>query len=292
MFKKILKIFAILLPLKYMSDIYFILSIISGCFLAGFVGALTGLGGGIIVVPLLSIVLGIDLNYAIGASLISVIATSSGAATAFLKKGITNLRIGLFLEIATTIGAVIGAVIAVYIASKNAINIIFGSVLIFSAINGARKKRKTHSVPESRWAKRLRLNASYEDKGKVVPYKVTNVWGGFSMMSLAGILSGLLGIGSGALKVLAMDNIMKMPFKVSTTTSNFMIGVTAAASAVVYLQKGYIVPEIAAPVMIGVLAGSRIGAKVLTYVDTYWLKRVFILIITIIGIQMMYKGFK
>lgn len=273
-----------------MSDALFTLLLILGSSLAGFVGALTGLGGGVIVIPLLTLVLGVDLQYAIGASLISVIATSSGAATAFIKKGITNIRIGLFLEIATTIGAILGAIIAVYVANKSVLSIIFGMVLIFSAVFGMLDKNKSKAIPYSTWANRLRLNSSYPEKGVAIPYRVANVWGGFSMMTLAGILSGMLGIGSGALKVLAMDNIMKMPFKVSTTTSNFMIGVTAAASAVVYLQKGYIVPQIAATVMVGVLLGSRIGARLLVHINTSWLKRIFVIVITIVAIQMIYKG--
>lgn len=273
-----------------MSDLVFTLLIVGGSAFAGLLGALTGLGGGIIVIPLLTLGFGIDLNYAIGASLVSVIATSSGAAPAFIKEGITNMRIGLFLEIATTIGAVMGAMLAVYIGDKSIISIIFGMSLMVSVIAGLRKRKSSQEVPYSKWAERLRLNGSYPMDGKEKHYKVTRVMGGFSMMSLAGVLSGMLGIGSGAFKVLAMDNIMKMPFKVSTTTSNFMIGVTAAASAVVYLQQGYIVPKIAGAVMLGVLVGSTLGSKLVVYVNTKWLKKVFTVVVTFVAIQMIYKG--
>lgn len=273
-----------------MSDLVFTLLIVGGSAFAGLLGALTGLGGGIIVIPLLTLGFGIDLNYAIGASLVSVIATSSGAAPAFIKEGITNMRIGLFLEIATTIGAVMGAMLAVYIGDKSIISIIFGMSLMVSVIAGLRKRKSSQEVPYSKWAERLRLNGSYPVDGKEKHYKVTRVMGGFSMMSLAGVLSGMLGIGSGAFKVLAMDNIMKMPFKVSTTTSNFMIGVTAAASAVVYLQQGYIVPKIAGAVMLGVLVGSTLGSKLVVYVNTKWLKKVFTVVVTFVAIQMIYKG--
>lgn len=159
-----------------------------------------------------------------------------------------------------------------------------------SVIEGLRKRKSSQEVPYSKWAERLRLNGSYPVDGKEKHYKVTRAMGGFSMMSLAGVLSGMLGIGSGAFKVLAMDNIMKMPFKVSTTTSNFMIGVTAAASAVVYLQQGYIVPKIAGAVMLGVLVGSTLGSKLVVYVNTKWLKKVFTVVVTFVAIQMIYKG--
>lgn len=273
-----------------MSDLVFTLLIVGGSAFAGMLGALTGLGGGIIVIPLLTLGFGIDLNYAIGASLVSVIATSSGAAPAFIKEGITNMRIGLFLEIATTIGAVMGAILAIYIGDKSVISIIFGMSLMVSVIAGLRKKKANQEIPYSKWAGRLRLNGSYPVNGEEKHYKVTRVMGGFSMMSLAGVLSGMLGIGSGAFKVLAMDNIMKMPFKVSTTTSNFMIGVTAAASAVVYLQQGYIVPKIAGAVMLGVLVGSTVGSKLVVYVNTKWLKKVFTIVVAFVAVQMIYKG--
>lgn len=253
-------------------------------------GSLTGLGGGVIIIPLLTLGLGVDIHYAIGASIISVIATSSGSAAAYVKEGITNIRIGMFLEIATTIGAICGAIIAVYL-NASYIAITFGCILIFSAFM-ALKKKVDHTItePVDKWAAFFKLNGTYPDKGKIQHYAVKNVPGGFFMMLFAGTLSGLLGIGSGALKVIAMDNIMRLPFKVSTTTSNFMMGVTAAASAVVYLHRGQIDPAIAMPVCIGVLTGATIGSKVLLKAKTGRLKLVFVVVITFLALQMIYKG--
>ena len=262
-----------------------------GSLAAGLLGALTGLGGGVIIIPLLTLGLGVDLHYAIGASLISVIATSSGAAAAYVKEGITNMRIGMFLEIATTLGAVIaGAFLTTYLP-KSILEVIFGFILLFSAFMSTRKKinHEDHGNP-GYWASTFKLNGSYPTPQGINFYTVRNVIGGWIMMFFAGIMSGLLGIGSGALKVLAMDNIMRVPFKVSTTTSNFMIGVTAAASAVIYFQKGYIVPGIAAPVMLGVLIGAMLGAKILVKAQTKWLRWGFAIVVTYLAIQMIYNG--
>lgn len=262
-----------------------------GSLAAGLLGALTGLGGGVIIIPLLTLGLGVDLHYAIGASLISVIATSSGAAAAYVKEGITNMRIGMFLEIATTLGAVIaGAFLTTYLP-KSILEVIFGFILLFSAFMSTRKKinHEDHGNP-GYWASTFNLNGSYPTPQGINFYTVRNVIGGWIMMFFAGIMSGLLGIGSGALKVLAMDNIMRVPFKVSTTTSNFMIGVTAAASAVIYFQKGYIVPGIAAPVMLGVLIGAMLGAKILVKAQTKWLRWGFAIVVTYLAIQMIYNG--
>lgn len=274
-----------------MSVLLFSLITFLGALAAGCLGALTGLGGGVIIIPLLTLGLGVDLHYAIGAGLISVMATSSGAAAAYVKEGITNMRLGLLLEIATTLGAVIAGAFLVNILPKSSLSILFGAILIFSAIMSF--KRKTESSQEQvpgPIADYFQLNGSYPNQGKITTYTVKNVVGGWFMMLFAGIMSGLLGIGSGALKVLAMDNVMRVPFKVSTTTSNFMIGVTAAASAVIYYQKGYIEPGIAAPVMLGVLVGAMIGAKILMKAQTKWLKWGFSIVVTYIAIQMIYNG--
>src|SRR6218665_3866097 len=221
-----------------MTILTFTLIMILGAFLAGFIGSLSGLGGGIIIIPLL-IILGVDIHYAIGAALVSVIATSSGSAAAYVKEGITNMRMGIFLEIATTIGAVCGALLST-IAPTSFIAVLFGLTLIFSAINSLRKKEEHIVLESSPLAKKLKLEGTYPTHdGQVVRYGTKNVIGGFSMMGVAGMMSGLLGIGSGAFKVIAMDNIMRVPFKVSTTTSNFMMGVTAMASSVDYFQRGY-----------------------------------------------------
>jgi uncharacterized membrane protein YfcA len=273
-----------------MSHEVFTLIIFSGAIIAGLIGSLTGLGGGIIIIPLLTLGLGVDIQYAIGAALISVIATSSGSAITFFKQGITNLRIGILLEVATTIGAIAGAFLTAVIPA-NAIAVMFGILLVFSSVFSLIRKSENKPPQESGyWAHTLKLEGSYTDNGRNVFYTVRNILGGFFMMTFAGIMSGLLGIGSGALKVMAMDNIMGMPFKVSTTTSSFMIGVTAVASVVIYLQRGYIVPSIAAPVMLGVLIGAITGAKTLKNAKTQTLKLLFTLIVGIIAMQMIYKG--
>ncbi len=257
---------------------------------AGLLGALTGLGGGVVLVPLLTIFFKVNIRYAIGASLISVIATSSGAAAAYVKEGFSNIRIGMFLEIATTLGALAGAYIAVLVPLR-ALAIIFGVVLIYSAYL-SRKPRppEERSLPADDLATKLRLNGNFPENGGERGYNVQNVPAGFGLMFGAGALSGLLGIGSGAVKVLAMDQAMKIPFKVSTTTSNFMIGVTAAASAGIYLNRGYIDPGLAMPVMLGVLGGSLVGTRILIKAETKLLRVVFSAVILVLALQMLYKG--
>lgn len=261
-----------------------------GALAAGFVGALTGLGGGFIVVPLLTLGLGVDIRYAIGASLVSVIATSSGAAAAYVREGFSNIRIGMLLEVATTSGAIMAASLAPFVPTT-AIGVIFGAVLIQSAYLSSRKQAdKPWTGPPNRWSQMLRLNGSYPTAEGMRGYQTTNIAGGFILMWLAGVLSGLLGIGSGAVKVLAMDQMMRVPFKVSTATSNFMIGVTAAASAGIYVSRGYIEPALAMPVMLGVLIGSMIGAKALFKIRTRLLRKVFAAIILALGLELIYKG--
>ncbi len=261
-----------------------------GSMLAGFLGALTGLGGGVVVVPMLALLFHVDIRYAIGASLVSVIATSSGAAAAYVREGYSNIRIGMFLETATTVGAIVGAAIALHV-SGNAIAIVFGLVLLYSAFLSSRD-RVEHGdhLPPSKLATRLRLNGSYPTAEGMQSYNVRGVPAGYGLMFGAGVLSGLLGIGSGAVKVLAMDQAMKIPFKVSTTTSNFMIGVTAAASAGLYLNRGYIAPGVAMPVMLGVLSGSLIGARVLVKARVKVLRYVFAAVIVVLGVEMIFNG--
>lgn len=262
----------------------------AGSLIAGFLGSLTGLGGGVVLVPLLTIFFKVDLHYAIGASLVSVIATSSGSAAAYVKEGFSNIRIGMFLEIATTFGALFGAYLTAKIPTS-AIAIIFGVVLIYSAFVARRTRpRMQTEQPPDPLATKLKMNGSFPDTSGIREYNVYHVPAGFSIMFGAGALSGLLGIGSGALKVVAMDQAMKIPFKVSTTTSNFMIGVTAAASAGVYLSRGYIDPALAMPVMLGVLIGSLMGARVLVKTKTQMLRLVFSAVIVLMGIEMLLKG--
>jgi uncharacterized membrane protein YfcA len=260
-----------------------------GALAAGFLGSLTGLGGGVVIVPLL-VLMKVDLHYAIGASLVSVIATSSGAAASYVKEGYSNIRIGMLLEVGTTLGALVGAYLTTVIHG-DVLAVVFGVVLLVSAYLSLRRRppRAGEDGPDP-LAVRLRLDSSYPTAEGPRPYHVHHVPAGFGLMFLAGCLSGLLGIGSGALKVLAMDQAMRIPFKVSTTTSNFMIGVTAAASAGIYLHKGYIDPGLSMPVMLGVLAGSMLGARVLMAVQTRVLRWVFSAVILALALQMIYKG--
>lgn len=263
-----------------------------GAISAGLLGSLTGLGGGVIIIPLLTLGFGVPMHYAIGASLISVIGTSSGAAVAFVKEGFTNMRIGMFLEIATTAGAIVGALVSGML-NPNTIGIIFASILILTVILNL-KGKPDHQEPliKGSLEDKLKLYGTFPDKGVLKSYAARNTVSGFFMMMFAGAMSGLLGIGSGALKVLAMDNMMKLPFKVSTTTSNFMIGVTAVAGSLIYFQRGEIIPVIVAPVLVGVVVGSFIGSKTLMVSKTKKLKTFFAIVITILSVYMMYNGIR
>jgi uncharacterized membrane protein YfcA len=273
-----------------MTVITFTIAVGLGGITAGFLGALTGLGGGVVLVPMLVLLFGVDIRYAIGASLVSVIATSSGAAAAYVRDGYSNIRVGMFLEIATTLGALSGAAIATRVPA-NGLAVVFGCVLLYSAyLSGRRQDHSSSAGPPDRWAAMLRLDSKYPTASGEEHYHVHGVGAGFGLMYLAGILSGLLGIGSGAVKVLAMDQAMRLPFKVSTTTSNFMIGVTAAASAGVYLRRGYIDPGLALPVVLGVLFGSMQGARVLTSAPVPRLRFVFMCVIVVLAAEMLFNG--
>ncbi len=257
---------------------------------AGLLGALTGLGGGVVLVPVLTLLFHVDIHYAIGASLVSVIATSSGAAAAYVREGFSNVRIGMFLEIATTLGALLGAYLTTMV-STHAIGIVFGLVLLYSAYASFRKKEDHGGViAPNALAMRLKMHGSFPGASGMEEYQAQNVPAGFSIMFVAGALSGLLGIGSGAVKVLAMDQAMKLPFKVSTTTSNFMIGVTAAASAGIYLSRGYIMPGLAMPVTLGVLVGSLVGSRLLVKAQVKTLRLVFALVILALALEMLYNS--
>jgi uncharacterized protein len=266
--------------------------VFGGALLAGLIGSLTGLGGGLIITPLLTVVLGVDIHYAIGAALVSVIATSSGAASAYVREGYSNIRLGMFMEVATTTGALIGASLALRVSSA-AIAEVFGVVLLYSAAAslwpGARSAAGDSVDPA---AANLELDSSYPTANRIAGYHVHHVAGGASLMLGAGMLSGLLGIGSGAFKVIAFDRIMRVPFKVSTTTSNFMIGVTAAASVGLYLQRGYIDPGLGMPVVLGVLCGSLLGARMLPGMKTSVLRHVFTVVIAVLAIEMILHGLK
>lgn len=273
-----------------MNNLEFTAIVAISSILAGLLGSLTGLGGGVVIVPLLTLGFGVDLRYAIGSALISVIATSSGAAIAYVREGYSNIRVGMFLEVATTFGAVTGAFIAA-IAPTRAIAIIFGIVLLVSTyLTDRPHKTQAVNLPVNPLAARLKLDGSYPTPEGEQSYHSQNVTGGFAVMLVAGVLSGLLGIGSGALKVVAMDRVMQLPFKVSTTTSNFMIGVTAAASAGIYFSRGYIDPGLCMPVLLGVLVGAWCGAKVLVRAKVNALRFIFSIAMLAIGIEMIYNG--
>ena len=273
-----------------MTVLAFTLILLVSAYLAGLLGSLTGLGGGVVVIPVLTLGFGVDFHYAIGAALVASIATSSGSGSAYVKEGITNIRLGMFLEIATTIGAVVGAIIAVWL-NNSTIAIIYGCVLILTAAMQQRRKSDHDGVVGSDLARRLKLFGTWPQRdGSMKAYQLRGVGGGFSVMLLAGMLSGILGIGSGVLKVIAMDGIMKVPFKVSTTTSNFMMGVTACASAVVYIQRGNIVPGIACPVLIGVLFGALTGARLLKNLDVRLLRQIFCIAILLVAFNMIWQG--
>lgn len=274
-----------------MTILAFTIILLVGAYLAGLLGSLTGLGGGVVVIPLLTLAFGVDFHYAVGAALVASISTSSGSGSAYVKEGITNIRLGMFLEIATTIGAVCGAAVAIWL-DNNTIAILYGGVLILTAAMQQRQKSDHDGVVGSEAACRLKLFGSWPQKdGSFKSYQLKHVGGGFGVMYIAGILSGILGIGSGVLKVIAMDGIMKVPFKVSTTTSNFMMGVTACASAVVYIQRGQIEPGIACPVLIGVLFGALTGARLLKRLDVRVLRQIFCVAILLVAINMIYQGF-
>jgi uncharacterized protein len=272
-----------------MGLVEFTCAVLAISFLAGMLGALTGLGGGVVIVPVLVLIFHIDIRYAIGASLVSVIATSSGAAVSFVREGFSNVRIGMFLEVATTLGALVGAYLTARVSTRS-IGIIFGVTLLYSAWSSFREKPDEAPHMQNALAEKLKLRGDFPSNGGRQDYVAQNVPLGFVIMYIAGILSGLLGIGSGAVKVLAMDRAMKLPFKVSTTTSNFMIGVTAAAGAGIYLSRGYIAPGLAAPVMLGVLAGSLLGAYLLVRIRVPILRMVFAVVIVALGVEMIYGG--
>lgn len=260
---------------------------------AGLLGALLGLGGGLIIVPVLTLGLGVDIRYAIGASIVSVIATSSGAAAAYVRERMTNLRVAMFLELGTTAGALTGASLAGVITGRW-LYLLFGVILGYSALAMLRKKadRRDEPVPPDALADALRLHGSYHDEaeGREVSYRVTRPAVGLGLMYCAGAVSGLLGIGSGALKVPAMDLAMRLPLKVSSATSNLMIGVTAAASAGVYFARGDIDPFIAGPVAAGVMLGAYSGTRVLGRLRSAFLRPLFVVVLVAVAAQMILKG--
>jgi uncharacterized protein len=261
--------------------------------LSGIIGALAGVGGGILVIPALTTIFGVDIHLAIGASIVSIIATSSGAAVAYVRDRLTNLRVGMFLEVATSTGAVGGALAAAVVAPQ-LLYVLLAAVLGLSVLQQVSRlgEELPPEVVPSRAAASLKLASSYPDQvlGREVPYAARRVGLGFVMMLAAGFLSGLLGIGSGVLKVLAMDGVMRLPMKVSTATSNFMIGVTAAASAGIYLGRGDVDARLAAPVALGVLAGALLGSRVLVRLRNRQVRLIFVPIMVVVALQMLARG--
>lgn len=258
---------------------------------AGFLGSILGLGGGVIIVPFLTLVFGIDIRYAIAASLISIIATSSGAAASYLKDHLTNVRLAILLEIGTVFGAMTGFLLASSLKASW-LFLFFGGFLLFSAIMMLRQKSDPRAETNHPWADKLKLNSHFPENGVLVPYMVEKVPFGLFSMYVAGIFSALLGIGSGIFKMMSMDRAMKIPMKVSSATSNFMIGVTATASAGAYFLRGDIKPEIACPVALGIIVGSWIGARVMPKLNALAIRRFFIVAMTLVAIQMIIKGLK
>ncbi len=260
---------------------------------AGFLGSLVGLGGGIIIVPILTLLYHVDIRLAIGASIVSVIATSSGAAVAYVRERLTNLRAGMFLEVATTIGALTGAYLTTMVPSK-VLYVLFALILTYSAI--AMFRKRNHAAPltisDDRIANYFRLHGSYYDRTehKEIAYKIVGTKRGLVLMYAAGMFSALLGVGSGTLKVPAMDLAMRMPMKVSVATSNFMIGVTAAASAGAYFARGQINPVIAAPVAIGVLIGAVVGSRLLNQLTSKYIQALFLVVLVGIAVAMLLRG--
>ncbi|MCC6425898.1 MAG: sulfite exporter TauE/SafE family protein [Phycisphaerales bacterium] len=273
-----------------MTILTFMLLVFAGSVLAGCLGALTGLGGGVVIIPLLVLLFGVDLRYAIGASLVAVIATSSGAAAAYVREGYTNVRLAMLLEVATTIGALVGVYIAGQVDSL-VIMYVFIAVLFWSAYSSLREpKPLPPSDAVDSLAIRLKLPSTYPTKAGPMHYGVRHIPGGLGIMFIAGVLSALVGIGSGVVKVFAMDRLMRLPFKVSTTTSNFMIGVTAAASAAVYFHRGQLDPVMCGPVAAGAIVGSLLGTRVLVKAKTRALRIVFACVVGLMGVQLLIRA--
>ncbi|QDE91542.1 permease [Myxococcus xanthus] len=277
-----------------MTPFLFMLVVLGFSVGAGLLGSLLGIGGGLILIPVLTLLLKVDIQYAVGASIVSVIATSSGAAAAYVRDRMANTRVAMFLELATTAGALSGAFMSGLVGGRG-VYFVFGGVMAWSALVMLRRMRASADapVPADALADRLALHGSYwdESQGREVSYRVTRPLAGLGLMYVAGTVSGMLGIGSGALKVPAMDLAMRLPLKVSTATSNFMIGVTAAASAGVYFARGNIDPFIAGPVCVGVTLGAWLGSRhLMARVNSTWLRALFVGVLLWVAFEMLRKG--
>jgi uncharacterized protein len=259
---------------------------------AGFVGALSGMGGGIILIPALTL-LGLDIKHSIAVSIVSVIATSSGSASAYVRDNITNLKVGMFLEMFTIIGAIVGAAITLA-SGQQFLYLLFGIVLLASwvALFVQRRMKENFNRTQDRFSAWLELSGSYYDQAthETISYKAVRAYFGALLMFGAGLVAGLLGIGAGALKVLIHDLVMGLPPKVSTTTSNLIIGVTALAGASVYLAAGLVDPGLIAPVILGVVTGAYLGTKVLVRVTNQIIRNIFMVVLVVLGLEMILRG--
>jgi uncharacterized membrane protein YfcA len=258
---------------------------------AGLTGAMTGMGGGVILVPALTL-LGVDIKHAIAVSIVSVIATSSGSASAYVRDHITNLKVGIFLQMFTMVGALIGAGITLA-SGKGLLFVLFGLTLLASfATMFVQQRQGRHAARQDAFSRWLELKGSYYDQAahKTIVYEGVRAYIGGPAMLLAGMMAGLLGIGAGALKVLIFDLIMGLPAKVSTTTSNLIIGVTALAGASVYLAAGLLSPGLAAPVMLGVAGGAFLGTRLLVRLSNRTIRNLFMGVLLVLGLQMVVRG--
>src|SRR5947209_9343969 len=262
--------------------------------IAGFVGALFGLGGGVLIIPFLTLVEGVPVPLAVGASIRSVVATASASAATYVQDHLTNLRLGMFLEIGTVAGAITGAFVAVFLPAS-VLFVLFGLVLLYATIVMIRARGIDFpaDVRPDRTSRILALGSQYEDHSlnRVVSYEVTRTPLTVFIGYFAGIVSGLLGVGGGVINVPTMNLVSKVPVKVASATSNFIIGVTAAASASVYLLRGDVHPLLAAPLIIGVAGGALLGTKVLKVTPPTRVKVAFGILLAAISLLMILKGF-
>ncbi len=263
---------------------------------AGLAGSILGLGGGIIIVPVLTLLFGVPMRTAVAASTVSIIATSTGAAVAYLQDRLTNVRVAMWLEMGTTAGALTGALVVGFIQPR-ILFLLFGLLLAYSGYNMFKTRKRDggpRSLVQDGFSKRLRLGGSFHDHAldQQVDYELARSIPGLIIMYFSGIAAGMLGIGAGIFKVMAMDQVMGMPFKASTATSNFMIGVTAASGAVVYFARGDVKPMIAGPVVLGVFIGSLIGARLMLRMKAATIRKLFIPLILYTAVMMIYKGLR
>ena len=261
--------------------------ILLAALLVGVVGSMLGIGGGVLLIPILTTFFGVPIKIAIGASVVSVIATSSAAGAVYLSRGFTHTRLAMVLEIATTAGALAGGITAAFLDPR-LLSVIFGLVLFYVAYSMFNKR--SEKVAQGKTGL---LDTDFIDPltQKKVEYGVRRMPYGLGLSFLAGNVSGLLGIGGGVIKVPVMNLVMGMPLRAAIATSNFMIGITAATSAIIYYQHGFLNPSVAIPTALGVLMGAQIGARVGTHIESSHLSQIFQIVLIIFAITMFYKAF-